>query len=134
MRKKTYFNRLPGTPQVLRPVIWIGSALQDLRGLPEQVQDTFGYALHQAQCGKHHPGARQLRGYLRGLVELIDDFDGDTYRALYTVKIGDAVYVLHVFQKKATQGIATPRHEIAVIRERWRRARMHYAAQRGGRG
>ena len=67
----------------LKPVEWIGSALDDLRELPEGVEDEFGYALHEAQRGKHHPSAKQLKGDLRGLIELVDDFDGDTYRDLY---------------------------------------------------
>jgi phage-related protein len=112
----------------LKPVEWIGSALDDLRDLPDEVQDEFGYALHEAQRGKHHPSAKQLKGQLRGLIELVDDFDGDTYRAIYTVKLAGVVYVLHVFQKKATHGIATPHREIALIKERWQRAKRHYAA------
>ena len=112
----------------LKPVEWIGSARDDLRAMPEEVQDDFGYAIHEAQQGKHHPSAKQMRGDLRGLIELVDDFDGDTYRAIYTVKLADVVYVLHVFQKKATHGIATPKREIALIKERWQRAKRHYAA------
>jgi phage-related protein len=112
----------------LKPVEWVGSALEDLRGLPPDVQDVCGYALHQAQVGKHHPAAKRLRGELGGLVELVDDFDGDTYRAVYTVKFAGVIYVLHVFQKKSKHGIGTPRREIALIRERFQRAKAHYAA------
>lgn len=115
----------------LKPVEWIGSALDDLRDMPDEVQDGFGYALHEAQRGKHHPSAKQLKGDLRGLAELVDDFDGDTYRAIYTVKLADVVYLLHVFQKKAMHGIATPQREIARIKERWQRAKRHYAAHYG---
>lgn len=100
---------------------------RDARGGPGE----FGYALHQAQRGKHHPSAKQLNGDLRGLIELVDDFDGDTYRAIYTVKLAGVVYVLHVFQKKATHGIATPQREIALIKERWQRAKRHHAAHDG---
>lgn len=120
-------------PLGLKPVEWVGSALGDLRDLPEEVQNTFGYALHEAQRGKHHPSAKLLRGALRGLIELVDDYDGDTYRAIYTVKLAGVVYVLHVFQKKSTRGIATPKREIAVITERWQRAKRHHAAQYGSR-
>ena len=112
----------------LKPVEWIGSARADLREMPEEVQGECGYALHQAQLDKHHPSAKQLTGDLRGLIELVDDFDGDTYRAIYTVKLAGVVYVLHVFQKKATHGIATPQREIALIKERWQRAKRHHAA------
>ena len=115
----------------LKPVEWISSTRDDLRGMPEEVQGEFGYALHEAQRGKHHPSAKQLKGDLRGLIELVDDFDGDTYRAIYTVKLAGVVYVLHVFQKKATHGIATPHREIALIKERWQRAKRHYAAHYG---
>src|SRR5674476_1095888 len=72
-------------------------------------------ALRLVQRGKHHPSAKQLKGDLRGLIELVDDFDGDTYRAIYTVNLAGVVYVLHVFQKKATHGIATPQRELALI-------------------
>ncbi len=115
----------------LKPVEWIGSARADLRDMPAEVQDEFGYALHEAQRGKHHPRAKQRKGDLRGLIELVDDFDGDTYRAIYTVKLVGVVYVLHVFQKKATHGIATPQREIALIKERWQRAKRHLAAHYG---
>ena len=115
----------------LKPVEWIGSARDDLREMPEEVQDEFGYALHEAQRGKHHQSAKQLKGELRGLMELVDDFDGDTYRAIYTVKLAGVVYVLHVFQKKATHGIATPHREIALIKERWQRAKRHHATHYG---
>ena len=124
--------RRPSTAHAtLKPVEWIGSTRDDLRDMPDEVQDEFGYALHEAQRGKHHPSAKQLKGDLRGLIELIDDFDGDTYRAIYTVKLAGVVYVLHVFQKKATHGIATPQREIALIKERWQRAKRHHAAHYG---
>lgn len=111
----------------MKPVEWIGSARDDLRDLPESVQHDFGYALYQAQIGKHHPGAKRLKGEFAGLVELVEDDDGNTYRAIYTVKLVGIVYVLHVFQKKSTQGIGLPRHEIATIRARWQQAKRHYA-------
>jgi len=118
---------MPPTP-ALKPVEWIGSAREDLRALPDEIQDAFGYALHQAQIGKHHPAAKRLKGPLGGLIELVEDFDGDTYRAIYTVKLVGMVYVLHVFQKKSTHGIATPKREIALVVDRWQRAKAHYAA------
>lgn len=118
---------MPPTPR-LKPVEWIGSSREALRGMPDAVQDAFGYALHQAQIGKHHPAAKQLTGALGGLIELVEDFDGNTYRAVYTVKLAGIVYVLHVFQKKSTHGIATPKREIALITDRWQRAKAHYAA------
>ena len=125
MSKQAYFTMPPILG--LKPVEWMSSARDDLRRLPEEVQHDFGYALYEAQIGKHHPAAKQLRGEFRGLIELVDDFDGDTYRAIYTVKLAGVVYVLHVFQKKATRGSATPRHEIATLRARWQQAKAHYA-------
>ncbi|MGQ0648145.1 MAG: type II toxin-antitoxin system RelE/ParE family toxin [Gemmatimonadaceae bacterium] len=116
----------------LKPVEWMGSSRQDLRALPEEPRRVFGYALHRAQQGGQHPAAKLLRGDLAGLIEVVDDYDGDTYRAVYTVKLRGVVYVLHVFQKKSTRGIATPKRELTVIRERWRRARAHYAEHHGG--
>jgi phage-related protein len=105
----------------------MGSSREDLRRFPESVQDVMGYALYLAQSGAHPPEAKRLKGELAGMIELIDDFDGDTYRAVYTVQLRGAVYVLHAFQKKSTRGIATPRREIALIKERYRRARAHHA-------
>jgi phage-related protein len=95
--------------------------------MPEDVQDSFGHALYQAQLGLHHASAQRLRGEFSGLVELVDDFDGDTYRAVYSVKLAGVVYVLHVFQKKSKRGIATPKHEVAIIRQRWKQAKSHHA-------
>lgn len=110
-----------------KPVEWIGSARDDLREMPEVVQDAFGYALYQAQLGLHHASAKRLRGEFGGLIELVERFDGETYRAVYTVKLAGVVYVLHVFQKKSKRGIATPKHELALIRRRWKEAKWHYA-------
>lgn len=114
-----------------RPVEWISSTRDDLRRLPEEVQYDFGYALYQAQVGKHHASAKQLKGEFRGVIELVEDFDGDTYRMIYTVKLVGVVYVLHVFQKKATHGIGAPRHEIATLRARLQQAKAHHAAHYG---
>jgi phage-related protein len=118
----------PDPPAALKPVEWIGSARADLRRMPAEVRDIFGYALYEAQRGKDHLAAKRLKGELGGLIELVDDFSGDTYRAVYTVKLAGVVYVLHVFQKKSTRGIAAPRREIALIKVRWQRAKAHYAA------
>jgi phage-related protein len=115
----------------LRPVHWMGSSLDDLRGCPEPVEDLVGYALYLAQEGGQHPRAKLLRGDLRGLVEVVADDDGNTYRAVYTVKLRGAVYVLHVFQKKSTHGIATPKHVLDLVKQRLADARTHHAAHYG---
>jgi phage-related protein len=94
------------------------------------VQDTVGYALYMAQCGAQHPAAKRLKGDLHGLVEVVEDHQGDTYRAVYTTKLAGLVYVLHVFQKKSTRGVATPKRDLTLIKSRLRQAREHYAGHR----
>lgn len=107
----------------IKPVVWIGTSRRDLRKLPQDVRDEFGYALYLAQTGKKHASAKPLKGFGgASVLEVVEDFQGDTYRAVYTVRFNEAVYVLHVFQKKSTHGIATPRQDIELIRERLRRA------------
>lgn len=116
----------------LKPTEWMGSALDDLRALPDEPRRLFGYAIHLAQLGLHHRAAKRMKGEFTGLVEVVDNFDGDTYRAIYTVKLAGVVYVLHVFQKKARRGIATPKPDLGVIRERWQRAKGHHTAHYAG--
>lgn len=87
--------------------------------MPEDVQDTFGFALHLAQSGQKHPDAKPLKGFGgAGVLEVVEDFHGDTYRAVYTVRYAQAVYVVHCFQKKSTQGIATPKPDMDLIKSR----------------
>lgn len=112
----------------LTPVHWMGSSLNDLRACPERVQDAVGYARFLAQIGKQHPATKWLRGDLHGLVEVVEDHDGSTYRAVYTTKLAGLVYVLHVFQKRSTHGIAAPKRDLDLIKARLRRAREHHAA------
>ena len=110
----------------LKPLRWIGSSRRDLRGLPSEVRRNVGYALQYAQAGTRHPSAKPLRGLEGGVLEVVEDFRGDTFRAVYTVRFRLAVYVLHVFQKKSKTGAATPRHEIDLIAQRLRRAAEDY--------
>jgi phage-related protein len=117
-----------GAPKEL---CWIASTRDDLRGFPETVRQVIGYALYLAQNGHKHPDAKPLRGFGgAGVLEMVEDHDGDTYRAVYTVRFKDAVYVLHAFQKKSKKGIATPRADIDLIKERLKAATQHYAASR----
>ena len=109
----------------LKPVVWVGSSLDDLRGCPEEVQDVIGYALYLAQTAGQHPAAKRLKADLRGVVEVLADHTSGTYRAVYTAKLANTIYVLHVFQKKARRGIATPRHELNLIKARLRWAQQH---------
>lgn len=91
--------------------------------MPDDVVDVFGFALHLAQNGKKHDQAKPLKGFGgAGVLEVVEDYQGDTFRAVYTVKIADAVYVLHCFQKKSKQGIETPKHEMDLIRGRLKAA------------
>lgn len=108
----------------MKPLFFIGSAQADLRGLPKEVRTLIGTALHEAQLGGRHDHAKPLSGFGgASVLEVMDDYDGDTYRAVYTVRFKAAVYVLHVFQKKSKRGIATPRKELELIRMRLEAAR-----------
>ena len=118
-------------PGARRPLVWIGRSKKDFGRFPDEVQVAMGRVLVRVQ-----EGAREItiakpltQGILKGLgvVELIEDFDGDTYRAVYTAKIGVVVAVLHAFKKKSTSGIATPQHEIRLIRNRYRAAVRLYS-------
>jgi phage-related protein len=100
----------------LKPLVWIASSKKDLLAMPGEVRDTFGYALHLAQIGGKHEHAKPLKGQgSAGVLEVVENWKGDTYRAVYTIRFSSAVYVLHCFQKKATGGIATPQPDIALI-------------------
>ena len=117
--------------QELKTLVWITSAKKDLIGMPEDVQDTFGYALHLAQAGKKHEQAKPLKGFgSAGVLEVVEDEAGSTYRAVYTVRFQNAVYVLHCFQKKSTRGIATPKPDLDLIRERLKAAEAHAKGER----
>lgn len=106
---------------------WVASSLEDLRSLPTDVRRVFGQALDDAERGGEHPAAKALKGFGgRSVLEVVDDYDGDTYRAVYTVRFAGVIYVLHVFQKKSKKGIATPKHEIDLIQARLKRAEEHY--------
>jgi phage-related protein len=119
-------KRPAGSPQS-KPVRWIGSSLDDLRAFPESVRNRVGGALWEAQTGGKAPFAKPLKGFGgAGVLEVVDDFDGDTYRAVYTVKFARAVYVLHAFQKKSTRGIATAQRDLDLIQRRLALARKDH--------
>ena len=108
---------------LLKPVIWVGSSRKDLRAFPDPVQDHMGYALYVAQRGGMHRDTKTLSGFGgAGVVEVIKDFRGDTFRAVYTLRYAGAVYVLHAFQKKSKSGRATPRRDMELIEQRLREA------------
>ena len=105
----------------LKPLVWIGSTRDDLRDAPSEVQGAVGFALYEAQRGAKSTAAKPLKGFGgAGVLEVISNHDGNTWRAVYTVKLADAIYVLHVFQKKSKRGIATPQHDIDLIKKRLR--------------
>ncbi len=107
----------------LKPLAWLSSSKKDLLALPEEVIDKFGYALYLAQIGKKHEQAKPLHGFgSAGVLEIVEDWRGNAYRAVYTVRFAAAVFVLHVFQKKAKRGIATPRQDMELIKERLKAA------------
>ncbi|MGL6073442.1 MAG: type II toxin-antitoxin system RelE/ParE family toxin [Fimbriiglobus sp.] len=111
----------------LKPVRFVGSSRKDIRKLPEGVKSVFGKALYDAQTGKKHPGAKPLKGFGgAGVLEVVEDDEGGTYRAVYTVKFAEVVYVLHVFQKKSNTGIKTPTYEIDTIKTRFKAAEVDY--------
>ena len=114
-----------------KPLHWIGSALKDIRRFPQPVQRTAGFALSAAQHDGKHPSAKPWKGEGPGLLEVVTDFDGDTYRAVYTVRFARAVYVLHAFQKKSPHGIATRQSDVELVRARLKIAAEHYAERYG---
>ena len=102
-----------------KPLEWIGSSYRDLMALPVDVRRFFGYALSLAQAGDQHDAAKTLKGFGgAGVIEVVEDDAGGTYRAAYTVKFEEAVFVLHCFQKKSKRGIATPKQDMDLIRAR----------------
>ena len=114
------------TSEMLKPVEWVGSSKGDLKKFSDAVQDRVGFALYQAQIGLRHRDAKPLKGLGSHVLEVVSRHDGDTYRAVYTVRFKLAVYVLHVFQKKAKRGIVTPKPEIDLVKRRMRSAAQHY--------
>jgi len=111
-----------------KPLVWVGSSRGDLKSFPEEVRLVMGYALYLAQVGGRHPDAKPLRGFGgAGVLEVVDDFDGDTYRAVYTVKLRGVVYALQAFQKKSRKGIRTPQHEMDLVKRRLRQVEEIHA-------
>ena len=106
---------------------FVGSSRDDLKGFPDEVKLDIGYALFEVQRGLKPADAKPLKGFGgAGVLEIIENFVGDTYRAVYTVKFAKVVYVLHCFQKKSKKGIATPKHEIDLIKQRLKTAEEDY--------
>jgi len=123
--------------QSRKPLKWIGSAKRDLDAMPEDVKDVFGHAIDLAQAGGKHQDAKALSGFgSAGVLEVVEDYRSDTYRAVYTVKFAGWIYVLHCFQKKSKSGIKTPKEDMALINARLKAAKRDYEvwqAQQGTR-
>ena len=115
-----------------RQVHWAFSSQDDIRDLPEDVKDAIGKSLLSVQYGGRPNNATPLQGFTgASVLEIKDDYDGDTYRCVYMVRFAEAIYVLHVFQKKSKTGITTSNHDIQMIRDRLRWAEEHYKANYG---
>mgnify|MGYP000943661098 CR=1 FL=1 len=105
---------------------WVGSAEKDYQDFPVEVQSEMGYALGLAQLGTKHPRAKPWKSEGLGVLEIVEDHRGDTYRADYTVRFAGAVYVLHAFQKKSKSGLKTPQEDVKLIGQRLKRAQQDY--------
>ena len=111
-----------------RVLVWVGSSKKDLTAFPEDVRYAMGHALWLAETGGKHPDAKPLQGFGgAGVLEVVEDHDGDTYRTVYTLTLSDAVYVLHAFQKKSKRGAATPQKDLNLIRQRLKQAEERHA-------
>jgi len=126
MPKVAYLGRVEAPSP--KPVIWMGDSLTLMRGFPRAVRQEMGYALYLAQVGDKHPDAKPLRGFGAGVLEVVSDHRGNTYRAAYTVRLASRVYVLHAFQKKSRKGISTPGSDLGLIRQRLKRAAQLHAS------
>ena len=114
----------------LKTVVWVGPTRKELKTFPRPVQRAVGLALYAAQLGERPPDAKPLKGFGgAGVLELVEDHRGDTYRAVYTVRFATKIYVLHAFQKKSKSGIATPQKEIELIRARLKWAEHLYTGK-----
>jgi phage-related protein len=119
-------------PVALKPVRWVGTSLDDLRSFPAPVRRDIGQALFAAQQGEMDPAAKPLKGFGgASVLEIVASYKGDAWRAVYSVRFQDAIYVLHAFQKKSTRGISTPAREVELIQKRLTdAARDHKERQR----
>jgi phage-related protein len=116
-----------------KPVVWMGSSKEDLKGFPDDVQGEFGHALWVAQEGDKYVSAKPLKGFGgASVLEIVEDYDGDTYRAVYTVRFAEAVFVLHCYQKKSRRGTETPKSDMELIKRRLKAAEELYEEMKRG--
>ena len=118
--------------RAIKSAVFVGSSRKDLRAFPAAVRTEIGQALFEAQLGEHPRNAKPLKG-LSGVLEIQHNFDGDTYRAVYTIRFEGVLYVLHAFQKKSTRGISTPQRHIDLVRQRLRDAEAIHKSFKGDR-
>jgi phage-related protein len=116
--------------RAIKPAVFVGSSRKDLQGFPAAVRSEIGQALFEAQLGEHPHNAKPLKG-LSGVLEIRDNFDGDTYPTVYAVRFGGVLYVPHAFQKKSTSGISTPQRHMEQVKQRLRDAETIHQATRG---
>ena len=114
-----------------KPVAWVGSAKRDFLAFPDPVKDEMGNALGLAQFGGKHPSAKPWKGLGAGLFEIVENHDGNAYRAVYVVRFRELIYVLHAFQKKSPKGIGTARGDVEMVQRRYRAARQDYEVRFG---
>jgi phage-related protein len=115
----------------IRRVRWVGDSRERLQEFPPQVRKDIGHALYLVQTGQTPPSVKLMRGIESGVCEIVDDYDTNTYRAVYTVKVGRSLYVLHAFMKKSKRGMSTPKKEIDLIKRRLRRAKEMAKEEKG---
>jgi phage-related protein len=123
-------NRLPSAQSEI-PLHWVGSSKKDLLDFPDTVKNNMGYALGLAQIGGKHPRAKPWKGHEPGVLEVVEDYRGDTFRVIYTIRFTKAVYVLHAFQKKSKSGIKTQLSHVDLIGERLKRAAQDHEQRYG---
>jgi phage-related protein len=116
-----------------KPLNWVGSSKRDFLAFPEPVKDEIGNALGIAQFGGKHPDAKPWKGQGPGVLEVVEHHDGNAYRAVYTVRFREVVYVLHAFQKKSPRGVKTAKNDVDLIEERLKVAQRDYEARYGKR-
>ena len=111
----------------VKQCLFVGPSRRELKGFPDKVKGSIGHALHTAQCAGEAESVKALKGFGgRNVLEVVEDFDGSTYRAVYTVRFAGVVYVLHAFQKKSKKGVATPHQTVELIKSRLRDAEEDY--------
>jgi phage-related protein len=115
----------------MKPLVWVGDTRRVVKKFPKAVKRTVGKALALAQMGAKHPASKPWKGYGPGVFEIVEDDQGSTYRAVYTVRFADVIYALYAFQKKSKKGIKTPQQDVGNIRQRLQAAHMHYEESHG---